>query len=127
MKLKVQASVLPGWGEVGLEEGVGRASLCHRVWFEEGEVPTLLTDREESGVESQVQGLCPVCQARAGHGESLLVPEGVDVIVEADRGTGGAVATAAACFAAAALDPHNVSVEALPIRATKEKPHGAGQ
>lgn len=42
------------------------------------------TDRQggEGFREGEVQSLCPVCQARAGHQESASVHEGVDVVVE---------------------------------------------
>ena len=68
---------------------------------------------------------CPLCQARAEYDESASVPEDMDVIVEADQRAGGPAERTAACAAAAALDPHDVSVEALSIGAVEAKPHGA--
>lgn len=73
-----------------------------------------------------VQSLCPVWQAGAGCGDSALVPEGVDVVVEADGGAGGPTVCSTARTAAAALDPHDV-VEALSVGAVEAEPHGAGQ
>lgn len=89
------------------------------------EVPTQLTDREEVGLGRLVQSLCPVCHAGAGHDESASVPEGVDVIVEAERRAGGPGAARTALLTAAALDPHDVPVETLTVRAVEAKPHRA--
>lgn len=59
--------------------------------------------------------------------KSASVPERVDVVVEADRRAGRPAERTAALTAAAALDPHDVSVEALSVGAVETKPHGAGE
>ncbi len=77
--------------------------------------------------EGEVQSLCPVSRARDGHDESASVPEAVDIVVETDCRAGGPALDTTACIAAAALDPHDVSVEALSIRAVEAEPHSAGE
>lgn len=62
----------------------------------------------------------------SGCDESASVPEGVDVVVEADGRAGGPAVCVTACVAAAALDPQHV-VEALSVGAVEAEPHGAGQ
>lgn len=62
-----------------------------------------------------------------GHGESLSVPEGVDVIVQADGGSGGGALVAACLFAAAPLDPHHVAEEALSVGAVEAQAHRASE
>lgn len=56
------------------------------------------------------------------------MPEGVDVVVEADRGDGGPAQLLAvtAGTAAAALDPHDVSEEVLSVGAVEAEPDQAG-
>lgn len=67
--------------------------------------------------------------ARPGPGSdvSASVPEVVDIVVEADRRAGGRAACATAHTAATALDPHDVPVEALSIRAVETQPQSAGE
>lgn len=68
-------------------------------------------------------------RARPGleHGESLSVPEGVDVIVQADGGSGGGALAGACLFAAATLDPHHVAGEALSVGTVEAQVHRAGE
>ena len=55
------------------------------------------------------------------------MPEGVDVVVQADSRPGGGAVTLAALPAAAALDPHDVAGEALAVRAQEAEASGAGE
>lgn len=82
---------------------------------------------EEGTMPGKRWGLCPTCQAKVGHGESFSAPEGVDVIVEADRGAGAGAVTVAALLAATALDPHDVPREALSVRAVEAQANGTGE
>lgn len=72
------------------------------------------------------EGEQSLCTARQdGSENSGSVPEDVDVVVEADRRTGGSTVHVAHGATAAALDPHDLLIESLPI-AVEAKPHSAG-
>lgn len=60
-------------------------------------------------------------------GRLASVPEGVDVVVQADGGSGWDALTLAALPAAAALDPHHVAGEALTVRTLEAQAGGAGE
>lgn len=53
------------------------------------------------------------------------MPEGMDVVVEADGRDGGPAVCATSRTAAAALDPHDIPGESLSVGAVEAKPHGA--
>lgn len=61
-----------------------------------------------------------------GAKETASAPEGVDVIVEANRGAGRPAVNVTASIAAAALYPHDLSVEALSVGAVEAERHSAG-
>lgn len=83
--------------------------------------PHLPTRQGQGGFrEEEVQSLCPAMMRASVH-------EAVDVVVEADRRAGGPAVCTAVCTAAAALDPHDVSVEVLPIGAVEAELHSAGE